>query len=145
MPLYYQVSKYKFSESRLIYFSLFFFPHVSVLTFISMWLYIVINSSLFSLINVSLQVMPPILFVGFFQILWSFCNRTHLLFSDFGYQIYMIHFIPLSFGPYFSHIFHCLVLHIIIHLHIYPFITSIVLSFSSSTSHVLIHLLLTMS
>ena len=40
--------------------------------------------------------------------------------------------------------FHCLVLHIIVHLHI-SFYTSLVLSFSSSTSHILIHLLLTSS
>ena len=52
------------------------------------------------------------------QILYSFCDRTHLFPSDLGYHIYTIPFIPLSFRPYFSQIFHCLVLHIILHLHI---------------------------
>ena len=43
----------------------------------------------------------------------------HIYFSsDLWYHIYTIPFIPLSFGPYFSQIFQCLVLHIIVHLHI---------------------------
>ena len=54
LPLYYEVRTYNFSECRQ------FFPaNVSL----SMYLYIGINSSLFTLINVSLPVMPPTIFL----------------------------------------------------------------------------------
>ena len=46
------------------------------------------------------------------------CDRTHLFSSDLRYHIYTISLIPLSFGPYSSQIFHCLVLHIIFYHHI---------------------------
>ena len=38
--------------------------------------------------------------------------------SDFGQHIYTIPLIPLSCRPYFSDIYHCIALHIIIYLHI---------------------------